>query len=90
MKDILILCSDGLTSIREAITSAFPKTEQQRCIVHMVRNALKYVSDKDRKVLATDLKTIYHAAKRGKGIGGAGESDGKVDAEVPQLNETLV
>ena len=41
VKDILILCSDGLTGIKEAITAAFPKTEQQRCIVHMVRNTLK-------------------------------------------------
>lgn len=49
VKDILILCSDGLTGIKEAISAAFPKTEQQRCIVHMVRNTLKYVSDKDRK-----------------------------------------
>ena len=51
MKDILILCSDGLTGIKEAITAAFPKTEQQRCIVHMVRNTLKYVSDKTGKHL---------------------------------------
>lgn len=61
MRDILILCSDGLAGIKEAITAAFPKTEQQRCIVHMVRNTLKYVSDKDRKAFAADLKTIYHA-----------------------------
>ena len=68
VKDILILCSDGLTGIKEAITAAFPKTEQQRCIVHMVRNTLKYVSDKDRKAFATDLKTIYHAANEEKAL----------------------
>ncbi len=62
IKDILILCSDGLTGIREAITAAFPATEQQRCIVHMVRNTLKYVENKDMKAFAKDLKTIYTAA----------------------------
>ena len=68
VKDILILCSDGLTGIKEAISAAFPKTEQQRCIVHMVRNTLKYVSDKDRKAFSTDLKTIYHAANEEKAL----------------------
>ena len=62
VKDILVLCADGLTGIKEAITAAYPKTEYQRCIVHQVRNTLKYVPDKDRKAFAMDLKTIYHAA----------------------------
>lgn len=66
VKDILIICSDGLTGIKDAISAAFPKTEQQRCIVHMVRNTLKYVPDKDRKEFAKDLKTIYHAADEKK------------------------
>lgn len=57
--DILILCADGLTGIKDAIAAAFPKTEYQRCILYQVRNTLKYVSDKDRKPFATDLKTIY-------------------------------
>ena len=61
VKDILIICADGLTGIKEAITTAFPQTEYQRCIVHQVRNTLKYVADKDRKPFATDLKKIYHA-----------------------------
>ena len=59
VQDILILCSDGLTGIKDAISTAFPMTEQQRCIVHMVRNTLKYVANKDMKVFAKDLKTIY-------------------------------
>ena len=61
VKDILIICADGLSGIKEAIAAAFPKTEYQRYIVHQVRNTLKYVPDKDRKAFATDLKTIYHA-----------------------------
>jgi transposase-like protein len=61
VKDILILCADGLSGIKESIAVAFPATEYQRCIVHQVRNTLKYVSDKDKKEFATDLKLIYHA-----------------------------
>jgi len=61
VNDILILCADGLTGMKEAVNVAFPNTEYQRCIVHQVRNTLKYVADKDKKKFATDLKTIYQA-----------------------------
>lgn len=61
VKDILIICADGLTGIKEAINTAYPQTEYQRCIVHQVRNTLKYVADKDRKTFASDLKKIYNA-----------------------------
>lgn len=47
-KDILILFADGLTGIKEAIVTAFPKTKYQCCIVHPIRNTMKYVPDKDR------------------------------------------
>ncbi|GAA0772366.1 hypothetical protein GCM10008908_18460 [Clostridium subterminale] len=67
VKDILILCADGLTGIKESINVAFPNTEYQRCIVHQVRNTLKYVSHKDKKEFAADLKTIYHAPSEEKG-----------------------
>lgn len=61
VKDILIMCSDGLTGIREAITTAFPKTVQQRCIVHMIRNSVRFVSYKELKPFCNDLKSIYTA-----------------------------
>lgn len=61
VKDILILCADGLSGMKEAISVAFPKTEYQRCIVHQVRNTLKYVNYKDKKKFAEDLKSIYQA-----------------------------
>lgn len=67
VKDVLIICADGLTGIEE-IVAAFPKTEYQRCIVHQVRNNLKYVPGKDRKAFATDLKTIYQAADEKKAL----------------------
>ncbi len=59
LKDIIILCADGLTGIKESINVAFPKAEYQRCIVHQVRNTLKYVSYKEKKEFAQDLKSIY-------------------------------
>ena len=62
VKDVPIICADGLTGIKEAISATFPKTEYQRCIVHQVRNTLKYVPDKDRNAFATDLKSIYRAS----------------------------
>lgn len=68
VKDILILCADGLSGIKEAIATAYPDTEYQRCIVHQVRNTLKYVADKDRKPFAADLKTIYNAPNEQKGL----------------------
>lgn len=68
VKNILILCADGLTGMKEAIATAFPKTDYQRCIIHQVRNTLKYVPDKDRKAFATDLKTIYQAPDEKKAL----------------------
>ena len=68
VKDILVICADGLSGIKEAISVAFPNTEYQRCIVHQVRNTLKYVPDKDRKAFAKDLKTIYQAVNEEKAL----------------------
>lgn len=62
LKDIIILSSDGLTGIKEAIQVAFPKTEHQTCIVHLTRNTLKYVSHRDKGQFAQDLKAIYTAS----------------------------
>ncbi len=62
VKDIFIACVDGLKGFPDAINAVFPKTEIQLCIVHMVRNSLKFVSWKDRKAVAGDLKEIYRPA----------------------------
>ena len=56
-----MICADGLSGIKEAVNAAFPQTDLQRCIVHQVRNTLKYVGAKNKKEFANDLKTIYHA-----------------------------
>jgi putative transposase len=62
VKDIFITCVDGLTGLPEAMESVFPQTRVQLCMVHMVRNALRYMSYKHVKEVAADLKTIYTAS----------------------------
>ena len=59
VKDVFIFCVDGLSGFPEAIEAAFPKAQTQLCIVHMVRNSLRYVTTKDMKAVAQDLKAIY-------------------------------
>ena len=67
VKDILILCSDNLTGIKDAINAAYPNTVQQRCIVHMIRNSVKYVNYKDLREFTKDLKQIYTSSNEKKG-----------------------
>lgn len=62
IEDILIACIDGLKGFSEAISSAFPKTEVQLCIVHQIRNSLKNIASKNQKEFMVDLKTVYQAA----------------------------
>lgn len=62
LEDIFIACIDGLKGFPEAIESVFPQTQVQLCIVHMVRNSLRYVSWKERKAVAAGLKSIYQSA----------------------------
>lgn len=61
LQDILIACIDNLKGFAEAIENVFPKTEVQSCVVHQIRNSLKYVSWKDSKVFMSDLRTVYQA-----------------------------
>lgn len=61
MKDTLIMCSDNLSGLQKAVAAVFPQCEHQICIVHQIRNTLKFVSYKDRKELLSDVKTIYQA-----------------------------
>jgi putative transposase len=64
VKDILIACVDGLSGFKEAIQAVFPKARIQRCIVHQIRNSLKYVSYTDQDDFIADLKTVYQALTR--------------------------
>lgn len=64
VKDILIACIDGLTGFEEALGSIFPQTEIQLCVIHQIRNSLRYVASKEQKKFSADLKPIYRAATR--------------------------
>jgi putative transposase len=64
VKDILIACTDNLNGFSEAILSVFPKTEVQSCIIHQIRNSLKYVLHKDKKEFMSDLKLVYKAVNK--------------------------
>jgi putative transposase len=64
VKDILIACMDGLTGFKEAVLAVFPQTDIQRCIIHQIRNSLKYISWRDKKAFIVDLKAIYQAPTR--------------------------
>ena len=59
--DILIACVDGLKGFPEAINTVFPKTEIQLCVIHLIRNTLKYIASKDQKAFMKDLRTVYNA-----------------------------
>ena len=67
LNDILIACIDGLKGFPEAIESVFPETDIQLCVVHMIRNSIRFVSWKDRKKITSDLKNIYRAATEEEG-----------------------
>lgn len=61
VEDILIACADGLNGFPDAINTAYPETQIQLCIVHMIRNSLRFVSWKDYKAVTAYLKRIYQA-----------------------------
>ena len=83
MSDIMVICADGLTGIKEAIATAFPQTEYQRCIVHQVRNTLKYVSYKDKKEFASDLKSVYLAATESQALDNLDKVNEKWEEKYP-------
>ena len=64
VEEILIACMDGLSGFKEAIQSVFPQVAIQRCVIHQIRNSMKYVSWKDRKAFARDLRQVYQAPTR--------------------------
>ena len=64
MEDLLIACTDNLKGFSEAILSIFPKTQIQKCIVHQIRNSLKYIASKDQKEFMKDLKRVYKSINK--------------------------
>lgn len=88
VEDIFIACVDGLKGFPEAIETVYPRTQIQLCIVHMVRNSLKYVSWKQRKEVATDLKTIYQAATAEQAEMNLADFEAKWDKALPSIGQS--
>jgi transposase-like protein len=86
VKDILIACVDGLKGFPEAIRNVYPNAGVQLCVVHMVRNSLKYVSWRERKQVAGDLKLIYRAATREQAAEELEAFAGKWDQKYPMIH----
>jgi putative transposase len=88
VKDILIACVDGLKGFPDAINTAFPQTQVQLCIVHMVRNSLKYVPWKDYKAVTADLKKIYQSATEDEALLALDQFADRWDERYPQISKS--
>jgi transposase-like protein len=88
LEDIFIACVDGLTGFPEAIETVYPQTRVQLCIVHMVRNSLRYVSWRDRKTVAADLRKIYTAATVDEAELALAEFSEKWDEKFPTISQS--
>lgn len=88
LQDILIACVDGLKGFPDAINSVYPQTHIQLCIIHMVRNSLKYVVWKDYKAVTAGLKTIYQAATEDAALLALDKFAGIWDEKYPQISKS--
>lgn len=88
VKDILIACVDGLKGFPDAINAVYPETQIQLCIVHMVRNAVKYVPWKDYKPVTADLKLIYQATTEDEALMALDQLCDKWDGKYPQIGKS--
>lgn len=87
VEDIFIACVDGLKGFPQALESVFPNTTVQTCIVHMIRNSTHYVSWKDRKSVAIDLKPIYTAVDREAAESALSDFDKKWGQQYPMVTQ---
>lgn len=88
LQDILIACVDGLKGFPDAINSVFPQTHIQLCIIHMVRNSLKYVSWKDYKAVTSGLKAVYQAPTEEAAQMALDTFAGEWDDKYPQISKS--
>ena len=88
VEDILIFAVDNLSGISEAILSAFPKAEIQKCVVHQIRNSLRFVPWKERKTVASDLKLIYKASTIGAAEDALDLFSEKWDKKYPHISKS--
>lgn len=87
IQDILIACVDGLKGFEQAIQAVFPKTQVQLCIVHLIRNSLCFVSYKDRRNIAQDLRTVYTSINRESAREALDEFATKWDSKYPHVSK---
>lgn len=83
VQDILIACVDGLKGFPDAIKSVFPQTSVQLCIVHQIRNSIKYVASKNQKEFMKDLKTVYQAVNKDSAEGALDQLESKWGEDYP-------
>ncbi len=88
VKDILIACVDGLKGFPDAINTVYPYAHIQLCIVHMVRNSMKFVPWKDYKAIAADLKAIYQATTEEKALLSLDQFAERWDEKYPQISKS--
>ncbi|EML7270048.1 TPA: IS256 family transposase [Citrobacter sedlakii] len=88
LQDILIACVDGLKGFPDAINSVYPQTHIQLCIIHMVRNSLKYVSWKDYKAVTSGLKAVYQAPTEDAALMALGAFADEWDDKYPQISKS--
>jgi transposase-like protein len=88
LNDVLIACVDGLKGFPEAINAVYPKAQIQLCIVHMVRNSMKYVPWKDYKAIAHDLKLIYQSITEEEALRALDDFSARWDDKYPQISRS--
>ncbi len=88
LNDILIACVDGLKGLLDAINAVYPQARIQLCIVHMVRNSLRFISWKDYKAVTRDLKAIYQASTEESGQPAQQAFAGAWDNHDPQISRS--
>lgn len=88
VKDILIACVDGLKGFPDAINTVYPNTQVQLCIVHMVRNSIKYVPWKDYKAVTADLKRIYQSVTEEEALLALDQFSQRWDGKYPQISRS--
>jgi putative transposase len=87
VEDVLFICIDGLKGLSDSIAEEFPNAIIQRCIVHKVRNSVKYVDDKDRRSICTDLKSIYNVSDTNQAEIGLEAFKIKWDTQYPEISK---
>lgn len=87
LKDILIACVDGLTGFPDAINSIYPQTEVQLCVIHQIRNSIKYVASKHHKAFMADLKPVYRAVSKEAAETALDELDTKWGSNILSLSK---